>query len=313
MTATDTEVETPAPTATPPARRRRRRGSGLALLFLLPALAIFAVFIFYPLVRSVILSFQGVDIIGRPGAFVGTANYARLFSDPGFLKVLGVTAAFTLLTVVPSIVGALAIALLLQQKIRAIRFFRTAFALPFAFSVATASVVFQVLYNPASGVLNGLLSYLGVDPVHWLTDPALALFSVSLATVWMQIGYNLLVLSAGLGAMDEEVLEAARLDGASGLRLQRSIVLPLITPQLFFLVVTGTIHSLQSFGQIRILTRGGPEGNTTTLVYSIFVQAFDYNNSNFGYASAQALVLLLVVLVITAVQFGILERKVFYR
>jgi sn-glycerol 3-phosphate transport system permease protein len=109
------------------------------------------------------------------------------------------------------------------------------------------------------------------------------------------------------------VLEAARLDGATGLRLQRSIVLPLITPQLFFLVVTGTIHSLQSFGQIRILTRGGPEGNTTTLVYSIFEQAFDYNNSNFGYASAQALVLLLVVLVITAVQFGILERKVFYR
>lgn len=313
MTATRTEVETTAPSATPPARPRRRRGSGLALLFLLPALAIFAFFIFYPLVRSVILSFQGVDIIGRPGAFVGTANYARLFSDPGFLKVLGVTAGFTLLTVVPSIVGGLAIALLLQQKIRAIRFFRTAFALPFAFSVATASVVFQVLYNPASGVLNGLLSYLGVDPVRWLTNPAMALFSVALATVWMQIGYNLLVLSAGLGAMDEEVLEAARLDGASGLRLQRSIVLPLITPQLFFLVVTGTIHSLQSFGQIRILTRGGPEGNTTTLVYSIFEQAFDYNNSNFGYASAQALVLLLVVLVITAVQFGILERKVFYR
>ena len=313
MTATRTEVDAPAPTATPPARPRRRRSSGLALLFLLPALAIFAVFIFYPLVRSVILSFQGVDIIGRPGAFVGTANYARLFSDPGFLKVLGVTAGFTVLTVVPSIVGGLAIALLLQQKIRAIRFFRTAFALPFAFSVATASVVFQVLYNPASGVLNGLLSYLGVDPVRWLTNPALALFSVSLATVWMQIGYNLLVLSAGLGAMDEEVLEAARLDGATGLRLQRSIVLPLITPQLFFLVVTGTIHSLQSFGQIRILTRGGPEGNTTTLVYSIFEQAFDYNNSNFGYASAQALVLLLVVLVITAVQFGILERKVFYR
>ena len=129
MTATRTEVDAPAPTATPPARPRRRRGSGLALLFLLPALAIFAVFIFYPLVRSVILSFQGVDIIGRPGAFVGTANYARLFSDPGFLKVLGVTAGFTVLTVVPSIVGGLAIALLLQQKIRAIRFFRTAFAL----------------------------------------------------------------------------------------------------------------------------------------------------------------------------------------
>ena len=129
----------------------------------------------------------------------------------------------------------------------------------------------------------------------------------------MQIGYNLLVSRAGLGAMPEDVLEAARLDGASGLRLQRSIVMPLITPQLFFLVVVGTIHSLQSFGQIRILTVGGPEGNTTTLVYSIYEQAFANNNSNFGYASAQAMVLLLIVLVITAVQFGVLERKVFYR
>ena len=300
--------------ATPDAAPRRRRGSsGLALLFMLPALVVFALFIFWPLVRSVLLSFQGTDIVGRPGAFVGTANYERLLSDPGFVKVLGVTLAFTLLTVIPSILLSLVIALLLQGRIRAVRFFRTSFALPFAFSVATASVVFQVLYNPASGVLNGLLSHVGAGPVRWLTDPSVALFSVSLATVWMQLGYNLLVLSAGLGAVPEEIVEAARLDGATGLRLQRSIILPLITPQLFFLVVTGTIHSLQSFGQIRILTAGGPEGTTTTLVYSIYEQAFAYNNSNFGYASAQALVLLLIVLVITAVQFGVLERKVFYR
>jgi sn-glycerol 3-phosphate transport system permease protein len=309
-TVSPARAEQAPPAAAP---KRRRSSSGLALLFLLPALLVFGLFVFWPLVRSVVLSFQGTDIIGRPGAFVGTANYERLLSDPGFVKVLGVTLAFTLLTVVPSILLALVVALMLQSRIRAVRFFRTAFALPFAFSVATASVVFQVLYNPASGVLNGLLSHVGVGPVHWLTDPDIALFSVAGATVWMQLGYNLLVLSAGLGALPEEVIEAARLDGATGLRLQRSIVLPLITPQLFFLVVTGTIHSLQSFGQIRILTAGGPEGNTTTLVYSIYEQAFAYNNSNFGYASAQALVLLLIVLVITAVQFGILERKVFYR
>jgi sn-glycerol 3-phosphate transport system permease protein len=227
--------------------------------------------------------------------------------------VLWVTFAFTVLTVFPSIAIALLIALLLQGRIRAVRFFRTAFALPFAFSVATASVIFGVLYNPASGVLNGLLSYIGVDKVQWLTDPSLAIWSVAAATVWMQLGYNLLVISAGLGALPEDVLEAARLDGAAGLRLQRSIIMPLITPQLFFLVVVGTIHALQSFGQIKILTVGGPEGTTTTLVYSIYEQAFANNNSNYGYASAQAMVLLLVVLAITAVQFGVLERKVFYR
>ena len=313
MTTTVSPAREESQASPAPAPRRRRSSSGLALLFLLPALAVFGVFVFWPLVRSVVLSFQGTDIIGRPGAFVGTANYERLFSDPDFVTVLGVTLAFTLLTVIPSILISLAIALLLQGRIRAVRFFRTSFALPFAFSVATASVVFQVLYNPASGVLNGLLSHLGLGPVRWLTDPSVALFSVAGATVWMQLGYNLLVLSAGLGAVPEEIIEAARLDGATGLRLQRSIILPLITPQLFFLVVTGTIHSLQSFGQIRILTAGGPEHRTTTLVYSIYEQAFAYNNSNFGYASAQALVLLLIVLVVTAVQFGVLERKVFYR
>jgi sn-glycerol 3-phosphate transport system permease protein len=285
-----------------------RRYGLSAFAYLLPALVVF-----WPLVKSVILSVQGTDILGNPSGWVGLVNYGKLFSDPDFGKVLWVTLGFTVLTVVPSIAIALLAALLLQGRIRGIRFFRTAFALPFAFSVATASVIFGVLYNPASGVLNGLLSYIGVDKVHWLTDPDLALFSVSGATVWMEIGYNLLVLSAGLGALPDDVLEAARLDGAHGWRLQRSIVMPLITPQLFFLVVVGTIHSLQSFGQIKILTVGGPEGRTTTLVYSIYEQAFANNNSNYGYASAQAMVLLLVVLVITALQFGVLERKVFYR
>jgi sn-glycerol 3-phosphate transport system permease protein len=278
-----------------------------------PALAVFGVFIFWPLVKSVMLSVQGTDILGNPSGYVGFVNYGKLFTDPDFVKVLWVTFAFTVLTVVPSIAIALFLGLLLQSRIRGVRFFRTAFALPFAFSVATASVIFGVLFNPASGVLNGLLSSLGVDKVRWLTDPDLALWSVSGATVWMQIGYNLLVISAGLGALPDDVLEAARLDGASGLRLQRSIVMPLITPQLFFLVVVGTIHSLQSFGQIKILTVGGPEGRTTTLVYSIYEQAFANNNSNYGYASAQAMVLLVIVLLITAVQFGVLERRVFYR
>lgn len=307
LTAT---TETPTP---PPTRRPSRRGGATAFLYLVPALGVFGLFMFYPLVRSVILSFQGTDIIGRPNGFVGSDNYSRMFSDPDFGQTIVVTFAFVLATVIPSIVISLAIALALQEQIRGIRFFRSAFALPFAFSVATASVIFQVLFNPAAGVLNGLLSYVGIDKVSWLTNPDMALWSVSGATVWMQLGYNLLILSAGLGAVDENVLEAARLDGATGLRLNWSIVLPLITPQLFFLVVTGTINALQSFGQIKILTLGGPERRTTTLVYSIYDQAFNNNNSNFGYASAQAIVLLVIVLIITSVQFGILERKVFYR
>lgn len=289
------------------------RGSMRSWLFLVPALAVFAVFMFFPLGRSFVLSFQGNDILGRPSGFVGFDHYVRLLQDPDFHTVLWTTFAFVVLTVVPVIVISLFLALTLHQRLRAVRFFRTAFALPFAFSVATASVIFAVMFNQATGVLNGILGVLGLSRVGWLTDPSVALISIALTTVWMQIGYNLLVLSAGLGAVPDDIIEAARLDGAGGLRLQRSVIIPLLTPQLFFLVVTGTIHSLQSFGQIHILTRGGPQHTTTTLVYSIYEQAFAHNNSNFGYASAQAIVLMLVVVLITVLQFGVLERKVFYR
>lgn len=314
MATADVRTRVPeADSSQAPVAGPRRLESWGAFVYLIPALVVFGLFLFYPLVRSVLLSVQGSDIFGRPSGFVGTENYTSLFSDGSFGQVLAVTAGFTVLTVVPALVLALGLALLLNQRIRAIRFFRTGFAIPFAFSVATASVVFAVLYNPAVGVLNGMLSVVGIDRVQWLTDPSTALLSVSLATVWMQLGYNLLVLSAGLGAVDEDVVEAARLDGAHGWRLQQSIIVPMMTPQLFFLVVTGTIASLQSFGQIHILTRGGPDSATTTLVYSIYEQAFANNNSDFGGASAQAIVLLLIVLVITAIQFGVLERKVFYR
>jgi sn-glycerol 3-phosphate transport system permease protein len=292
--------------------RARERESWGALAYLLPALVVFAAFFFFPLARSFYLSFQRSDLFGRPSGFVGLKHYTDLFTDPGFGKVLLVTLAFTLLTVIPSMLIGLVLALLLQDRIRAVRFFRTAFALPFAFSVATAAVVFGVMLNPATGVINGLLSYVGVAPVGWLTEPSTALISVAATSVWMQVGYNLLVLSAGLGAVPDDVLEAARLDGASGLRLQTGIVLPLISPQLFFLAVTGTVQALQSFGQIHILTRGGPDRSTTTLVYSIYDVAFANNNSNFGAGSAQAIVLLVVVLAITAFQFGFLQRKVFY-
>ena len=293
-------------------RRAAGRAGWGAFAYLVPALAVFLAFFFFPLGRSFYLSFQRSDLFGRPSGFVGLKHYTDLVTDPGFGKTLLVTLGFTLLTVIPSILIGLVLALLLQNRIRAVRFFRTAFALPFAFSVATAAVVFGVMLNPATGVVNGLLSYLGVAPVGWLTEPSSALLAVAITSVWMQVGYNLLVLSAGLGAVPDDVLEAARLDGASGLRLQASVVLPLISPQLFFLAVTGTIQALQSFGQIHILTRGGPDRSTETLVYSIYDVAFANNNSNFGAGSAQAMVLLVVVLAITVVQFGFLERKVFY-
>ncbi|HEY0698218.1 MAG TPA: sugar ABC transporter permease [Micromonospora sp.] len=293
-------------------RRHRGRDLGLAWTLLLPSLVVFALFVFWPLGRTLYLSTHGNDIFGAPGEYVGTAHYADMFSAE-FGHILGVTALFTLFSVLPAVLGALAVVLLLEARIRGVRLLRTAFALPFAFSVATASVVFAVIYNPAIGVANGILDVFGVDRVNWLTDPSLALPAVSVATVWMNFGYNVLVLSAGIAAIPPEVVEAARLDGATGWALASRITVPLLSPQLFFLVVVSTIHALQSFGQIHILTKGGPDDATTTLVYSIYEKAFAFGSSDFGAASAQAVVLLVIMLGCTAVQFGVLERRVHYR
>lgn len=315
--AADAAADAAAAAAAAGATRARPRRPGrealLAWLFLAPSVAVFAVFIAWPLGRSVYLSMHGHDIFGGATAFVGLDNFRDLFSSGEFGAVLTTTALFTLLTVVPGVLGGLLVVLLLEAQIRGMRLFRTAFALPFAFSVATASVVFATIYNPAIGVANGILGTFGVDRVDWLTDPGLALPAVCATTVWMNLGYNVLVLSAGMGAIPQDVLEAARLDGATGLRLARSIIVPMLSPQLFFLVVVSTIHALQSFGQIHILTRGGPDGATTTLVYSIYRTAFAFGSSDFAGASAQAIVLLVIVLVCTAVQFGVLQRRVHYR
>ena len=285
----------------------------VALLFLLPSVVLFGLFTFWPLARSLTMSFYANDIIGRPTLFVGLDQYRQLFSSPALRDTLATTALYTVLTVVPSIALGLLLALLLQARITGIGVFRTLLATPFAFSVATASVVFAVFFNPGVGVFNGFLYFFHLPPVGWLTSTSTALPSVALASVWLQLGYNVLVLSAGLQAIPEDVYEAAKLDGARGLSLTRHVTLPLLTPSLFFLLVVTTIQALQSFGQIHILTRGGPAGATTTLVYSLYLNAFAFGNSNFGLASAMALVLFLIVVAITALQFGVLERRVFYR
>lgn len=298
---------------------RRRSGllagdHGLAWLFLLPSLVVFAVFILYPLVQSFILSTHGSDIFGNSSRYVGFQHFQDMFSDSGFYKILGTTALFTVMTVVPGVLGALGLVLLMESRIRGLRIFRSAFALPFAFSAASASVIFAVIYNPAVGIANGMLAHLGTKPVGWLTDPKWVLLSVVVVQVWMTLGYNVLVLSAGVAAIPGELIEAARLDGATGWRLNRSLVVPLLSPQLFFLTVVSTITSLQAFASIRILApEGGPGGKAMTLVYAIYNKGFENGNSDLGSASAYAIVLLVIVLILTAIQFGVLERKVFYR
>ena len=292
-------------------RTRALQAALISLLYLLPSLAAFAVFVFYPLAKSIYLSLFASDPFGRgAGVYVGLRQYQLALTSPGYRQALGVTLLYTLYTVPLGLLAALALAVLGNARVRGIAFFRTAYALPIGVSVAAASLMFLLLYNPTTGVLNYFLASLGLPPVQWLTQPRSALWSIALLSVWATLGFNFIVLLSGLQGIPEELYESARIDGADGPRLFRSITLPLLSPTLFFVLVVSTIGAFQAFAQIHLLTRGGPAGATNVVVYSIYRDAFF--NFQTGYASAQAVLLFLILLALTALQFGVLERRVHY-
>jgi sn-glycerol 3-phosphate transport system permease protein len=298
----------------PPLPRRRfsAREALLGLAFCAPALAGLGVFVVFPLFQAVFLSTRGTDINGTPTRSVGMANFAALLSRQ-FGDVLLHTLLFTVFVVVVGVALPMALAVPLTQRLPGMRVFRTLFTLPLAYSSSGASVVWLLMLDPSMSPVNWLLRLFGVAAPGWTTESPWALITVAWATVWVVAGFNLLVLGAGLAGVDEEVLEAARIDGATGIRQFVSVVLPMISPSVFFAVVTTTLSALQALGQVQAMTDGGPNGSTATLVYSIFHHAFEDGNNDYGLASAQGLVLLLIALVLAAIQFGVIERRVHYR
>ncbi|WP_433802116.1 carbohydrate ABC transporter permease [Actinomycetospora sp. CA-084318] len=305
-------AEDAAPTPGPVPSRRRPRDVVVGLVFLAPALAGLGVFVVFPLFQAVFLSTRGTDIVGNPSRSVGLANFAALLT-PEFGQLLWQTFVFTALVVVGGLVIPMALAVPLAQRLPGMRLFRTLFSLPFAYSASAAGVVWLLMLNPAMSPIDWVLDGLGVGSPGWTTSPGWSLVTTAWVTLWMVSGFNLLVLAAALAGVDEEVLEAARLDGATGWRGFVSVVLPMISPSVFFVVVTTTLTALQALGQVQVVTDGGPNGTSATLVYSIYNRAFQYGNSDYGAASAQGLVLLVVGVLLAVVQFGVIERRVHYR
>jgi sn-glycerol 3-phosphate transport system permease protein len=300
--------------ASPPRQKRRLspRDVVLGVLFCVPALAGLGTFVIFPLFQAIFLSTRGTDINGNPSRSVGGENFAALFT-PEFGTVLLHTLLFTLFVVAVGLLLPMALAVPLTQRLPGMRLFRTLFTLPFAYSASAASVVWLLMLDPSMSPVNWVLRLVGADAPGWTTEAPWPLITVAWATVWVVAGFNLLVLSAGLASVDVEVLEAARIDGATGFRNFFSVVLPMISPSVFFVVVTTTLTSLQALGQVQVMTDGGPNGATTTLVFSIFHNAFEYGNNDYGLASAQGLVLLIIGIGLAAIQFGVIERRVHYR
>jgi sn-glycerol 3-phosphate transport system permease protein len=281
-----------------------------AIPFLAPSIIIFAIFVFIPLIRSIILSLYGTNPIGQMTNFVGFKYYIRLFTSDTFLNSLSVTLKFVLLTVPAVLIAGLILATLANINIRGNSVFRLLFSLTISISGATAALLFMFLYHPILGQFNYLLSLIGISPIPWLIDVKWALIAVAIPRIWLGTGFATVLLLAGMQGISEEYYEAAKIDGAGFWQSWRHITFPLITPSLFFLLVVTTLGAFQTFTEVNVLTGGGPVNSTDVIVQEIF-RSF-YFNGQYGLASAEALILFVIILALTVIQFTVLEKRVNY-
>jgi sn-glycerol 3-phosphate transport system permease protein len=241
---------------------------------------------------------------------VGWDHYAELLSSPDYWNSLHASLLFALYTVPASVALSLAVAVALDARPFVHGAFRTIFLLPVSVSPAMAAMLWLFLYNPSAGFLTYLVSRAGLSPPGWLTDPAWALPAVALTTVWKEIGFNVIFFLAGLAGVPADLYDAARVDGAGPLSRFWHVTLPMISPTLLFVATVSVIHAFESFGQIHVLTRGGPAKATNVLVYSIYREAFE--NFRIGFASAQAVLLFVIIFAVTALQLALSRRRVHY-
>ena len=274
--------------------------------YLVPSMLIFAVFLFYPFFKTIYLSLYKTNKMGEAKLFVGLENYKALLSSPSFHNSLKVTLIFVSVVVIGSMLLGLVAAVLCNKAFPGIRFFSTSYALPMAIASSSAAMIFQIMLHPAVGIVNKLLNL----DINWLNDPKTALWCVAILTAWLNSGINFLYFSAGLGNIDETIYERASVDGASGIQQFFSLTLPGLSPIMFYTLVVNIIQAFQSFGQIKILTEGGPNESTNVIVYSIYRDAFF--NYRFGSAAAQSVILFLIVMVITLIMFRMEKKGVKY-
>lgn len=288
---------------------RRLREATLAYLLILPAVAAFGLFVFYPLVKTAYLGFfLAPPFPNLPSHYVGLHQYGQVLSSSDFRDSLGRSGLFVLFTVPLGIIIGLALANLAQKKVPGIRAFRTIYSSTIATSVAVASVVFFTLLNPEVGLLSYAFGKEGGNGI--LADPHWALPAVAMVTIWANVGFTFILMSAALQSLPTDVLEASEVDGASSFVRFRQITLPLLSPIIFFAAIIGVISGFQAFGQIDLLTQGGPNNTTQVLIYDLYRQAFQYNNP--GYAAVLSVALFVILLVLTFLQFWFFQRRVSY-
>jgi multiple sugar transport system permease protein len=279
-------------------------------LMLLPSLVIFTIFIFYPVLSSLYLSFTNTSLLYNQSAWIGLDNFKTAFSDPRFINAFNNTLKYTL-GVVPGVIAvSLVLALVLDSNIKGKIFFRAAFYLPCIASMVVISLVWVFILDKDLGLISLLMDKLGLEPIAWLRSVTWALPTLVVVSIWKSAGYYMIIFLAGLQGVPEELYEAARIDGASKWNLIRYISLPLLKPAFLFVLTMASIESFQAFAQIYVMTHGGPMYKTEVLVSYIYQKGFQ--SFDMGYSSAIAFILFLVIMALTIFQlkgFGFFNEE----
>lgn len=280
-------------------------------LFLLPAFILFCIFILYPLLYGLYISFTNYGGFNIKPDFVGLDNYKRLFSDQYFIISLKNNLIYTLLFVPLTIIVSLLSAVAVNHIFHLKKYMRMAFYFPQITSMVSIAIVWGLLLNPTSGPINFMLKAIGIsNPPEWLMSSDWALFAVVIVAVWKSFGYYMIILLAGLQGIPGYLYESAELDGASKIKQFFYITLPSLSPTLFIVVILTIIGSFQVFDLVSVMTDGGPGRSTNVLVFRIYQEAF--MNYRMGYASAMSIVLFLLIMVISVIQFRLEKKWVTY-
>ncbi|GIO85465.1 ABC transporter permease [Paenibacillus faecis] len=308
MSSTQAALKKP-PASKPQKMRSLQRGETLAgLLFVSPMLIGVSVLVLLPIIATVVLGFADWNFVqGWDGIrWIGLQNYEHLLSDSMFLRSLRNNLIF-LLTVPVYMLISMVLAILIDRYVYLKGYFKVAYFMPYISNIVAVAVVWQVLFQPSYGPINEMLKALGIsDPPKWIADPNYALISIMMISVWISIGFNLIIYIAGLQAIPKDLYEAADIDGANAWVKFRRITLPLLSPTSFFLLVTGIISTFKVFDIIAVMTQGGPIGSTTMMVWYLYDTAFV--NLKVGYASSIGVVLFAFVMLITLIQW-IAQKK----
>ena len=306
-----TTINTTLPRATVRGRSHELSKLFQAVPYLLPALLVFAVFTYYPLVKVIYLSFTNADMLTPTPDFIGLQNYRAMFASSEFWSSLGITATFALGVTAFEVGLGMALAFLMNAPTRVQGLLRGAVFAPVVVSIAATAVVWNYLLSPSSGPVNQTLAAIGVSGPGWLSDPGTALASVIMIAVWKGVGLPAVLFLSGLQGIPRELDEAAAIDGATRGQIARRITVPLLGPTTMVVFFISLVGTFQSYSLVLLLTGGGPAGSTNLLGYFIYQNAFSF--FQMGFASALSVALFLLLLLVGFVQLKLSERRVHYQ